>query len=99
MCIICEIHNVFPIDQNVTCVYILADCVGTTNILIMGPMFVGNVSAKLSTLNSFSLAMIKKLSLRLRSAGESKKTDRKKLKFQTTLNLKSFWCTHLYKVL
>lgn len=37
----------------------------------MGPMFVGSVSAKLSTSNSLSLAMFRKFSLRLRSAGES----------------------------
>lgn len=54
--------------------YILADCVGTTSILIMGPMFVGCVSAKLSTLKSFSLAMFRKFSFRLRSAGESNNT-------------------------
>lgn len=41
----------------------------------MGPMFVGSVSAKLSTLNSLSLAMFRKFSLRLRSAGESENTQ------------------------
>lgn len=51
--------------------YVLADCVGTTSILIMGPMFVGSFSAKLSTLISFSLAMFRKFSFRLRRAGES----------------------------
>ena len=48
-----------------------ADCRGTTCILIMGPIVVGLVSAKLSTLMSLSLAMFRKLSLRSRNAGES----------------------------
>lgn len=63
--------------------HILADCVGTTSILIIGPMFVGSISAKLSTLNSFSLAIFKKLSFRLRSAGESESTSKTLIKNYT----------------
>lgn len=66
----------FHIDQDVICIYVLADCVGTTNSLIMGPMFVGSVSAKLSTLNCLSFAMIRKFSFRLRRAGESENTSK-----------------------
>lgn len=81
-----KIHSVFPTDPSVvTFVYVLADCAGTTNVLIMGPIFVGKVSAKLSTLKSFSFAMIKKLSFRLRSAGESKNTSAEKTEVSNNL--------------
>lgn len=74
-----ESHSVLQVDTVQTLLsgssFILADCAGTTRILIMGPMFVGSVSAKLSTLNSLSLAMFRKFSLRPRSAGESENTQ------------------------
>lgn len=69
------------------CIHILADCVGTTNSLIMGPMFVGTVSAKLSTLNSLSFAMLRKFSFRLRRAGESETTSTEQIEVSNNLNL------------
>lgn len=58
----------------------------------MGPMFVGSVSAKLSTLNSLSLAMFRKFSLRPRSAGESENTQTFVELLRITLNFEPRNC-------